>query len=119
MTDKLAYFNLKDTSFDVDAHSIVRKISAQIVDMQDDAIVQCCIDIAKEAGIHDLILLDKKFVLDALREKIQGKGHARWKNVPHEQRSLLFFCSKCGTHSHFKTMYCSACGARMDGEADG
>lgn len=44
--------------------------------------------------------------------------HARWKNVPHVQRSLLFFCSKCGTHSHFKTCYCSRCGAQMDGESD-
>ena len=40
--------------------------------------------------------------------------HARWKSVPHVQRSLLFMCSNCGTHSHFKTNYCSDCGARMD-----
>lgn len=73
MTDKLAYFNLKETSFDMDECTIIRNISAQIVDMRDDAIVEACVDFAKQAGIHDLILLDKKFVLDALREKIQGK----------------------------------------------
>lgn len=73
MADKLAYFNLKETSFDMDELTIIRNISAQIVDIRDDAIVEACIDFAKQAGIHDLILLDKKFVLDALREKIQGK----------------------------------------------
>lgn len=73
MVDKLAYFNLKETSFDMDELTIIRNISVQIVDMRDDAIVEACIDFAKQAGIHDLILLDKKFVLDALREKIQGK----------------------------------------------
>ena len=45
--------------------------------------------------------------------------HARWKQVPLNVGCLVFMCSKCGTHSHFKTNYCSDCGARMDKEKTG
>ena len=121
MVDKLAYFNLKETSYDMDTNSIIRKITAQIVDMHDDAIVQACIDAAKKAGIHDLILMDKKFVLDALLEKIQRSKHGYWR----EENSWIR-CSACGTYEtkydHLGNMndfdYCPSCGARMDGEGN-
>ena len=67
-------------------------------------------------------LNERDFAADTVRNitalDLAPVVHARWKNVPHVQRSLLFFCSKCGTHSHFKTQYCSNCRARMDGDAD-
>ena len=71
MTDKFIHLHLNDIEYDMDAYSIINKIKAEIVDVYDDVIVQACIDAAKEEGIHDLYLLDKKFVMDALREKIQ------------------------------------------------
>ena len=42
---------------------------AKLTDMKNEAIVQECIKAANEAGITDLFLLDRQFVLDAIREK--------------------------------------------------
>ena len=71
MTNKLMHFHLKDIEYDMDTYSLINKIEAEVVEMHDDVIVQACIDKAKEEGVHDLYLLDKEFVIDALREKIQ------------------------------------------------
>ena len=73
--------------------------------------------VPKEDDVYDDPLRKEKH--DALSMAIaqlssHTGAHARWKSVPHVQRSLLFMCSNCGTHSHFNTNYCSDCGARMD-----
>lgn len=52
-------------------YDITRKMAAQILDMQEKVIVDAVIECAQENGVDDLYLLDKKFVLDALREKIE------------------------------------------------
>ena len=51
-----------------------RNICVQVADMLDNDIMDCIIDLAKENGITDLVVLDKKFVLDALREKMEREG---------------------------------------------
>lgn len=71
MTDKFVHLHLKDIEYDMDEYTIINKIKAQVVEVYNDVIVQACIDAAKEEGVNDLYLLDKKFVIDALREKIQ------------------------------------------------
>lgn len=52
------------------AMQIVQKIHAQCVDMTEKAIVEAITRTAKEAGITDLYLLDKKFVVNALKKAI-------------------------------------------------
>lgn len=55
----------------------VQNISVQLIDMRDKAIYSEVIEAAREAGIDDLYLMDKQFVLDALREKLERKGYGR------------------------------------------
>lgn len=44
-------------------------IAAVVEDTKEKAIIQAVLDAARAAEVTDLYLLDKKFVLDALREK--------------------------------------------------
>ena len=46
-----------------------RKIAAVVAETSDDAIVNAILDVAKEHEVTDLYLLDKAFILDAIREK--------------------------------------------------
>lgn len=52
-------------------YNIEAKIAAKIVDMAEEAVVQAVIDEARRAGITDLYLLDKRFVTEALMEKLE------------------------------------------------
>ena len=47
------------------------KISCQAADDIDGEIAHACIEAARKEGVHYLALLDKQFVLDALREKAE------------------------------------------------
>lgn len=49
----------------------VKRIMAQVADLSDQAIYNAIKKAAQEAGVTDLYLMDKKFVLDALREKLE------------------------------------------------
>ena len=49
---------------------ITMKIHVEITDKTNQAIVDAVVEAAREAGITDLYILDKKFVIDALCEKI-------------------------------------------------
>lgn len=53
----------------------ISKISAIVADMTDEAIYQAIIKMAREEGITDLYLMDKKFVFDALKEKLEKISH--------------------------------------------
>lgn len=46
------------------------KVQAAVIDMTDQLIVKAITEEAKAAGYTDLYLMDKKFVLDAIREKL-------------------------------------------------
>lgn len=65
--------SLKPIDFDSIAgtYEITRKIAAQMIEKIDDEITRCIIDTAKEEGITDLYLIDKNFVISAIREKIE------------------------------------------------
>lgn len=52
----------------------VRNVGIQFASMLDDELMNSVINLAKENGITDLVVLDKKFVLDALREKMEREG---------------------------------------------
>lgn len=47
------------------------KIACQAADDIDGEIAHACIEAARKEGVHFLALLDKQFVLDALREKVE------------------------------------------------
>lgn len=44
--------------------------AAQMVEKTDEVLIQAIIESAKEAGVTDLYLLDKKFILEAIQEKM-------------------------------------------------
>lgn len=52
----------------------VAHIAAQVVDATDTAIVNAIIAAAREAGITDLYLIDKEFIVEAIREGIDRKN---------------------------------------------
>ena len=49
---------------------IVARFKAELVDMEDKAIVDAVIKAAQEEGITMLYLLDKQFIMEAIREKL-------------------------------------------------
>ena len=65
------------TSFEDTALHFAKNIVARVIDMRDQAIYNEIIKTAREAGIDELILMDKQFVLDALREKLEREGYGK------------------------------------------
>lgn len=65
------HYHLREPELDFELNTITQRIYTEVVDMYDDAIVQACVRAAKEAGLTDLVLLDKRFVLEALIEKME------------------------------------------------
>lgn len=53
------------------------QLAARVMEMSDEVIVNACVDAAREAGITDLYMLDKKFVIDALTEKLERAARER------------------------------------------
>lgn len=51
-------------------HAFMVNVAAKVTDMTDKMIVDACIEAAKEAGITDLYLIDKTFLLEAIRGKL-------------------------------------------------
>ena len=54
-----------------DAYELSLKVGAMLVDMTEQAVVQECIKAAEENGFTRLCLIDKKFIVDAIREKME------------------------------------------------
>lgn len=55
---------------------IVCRFKAEVVDMENKAIVDAVIRAAQEDGITTLYMLDKDFILSAIREKLMRDGGA-------------------------------------------
>ena len=49
----------------------IHKIMASVVDIKNETIVKAVIDTARSEGIDDLIVLDKEFVLRAIRNELE------------------------------------------------
>lgn len=56
-----------------DIYERITKIKAKVIDMADEAIYQAIIEEAKEAGVTDLFLIDKEFVLTALTNEMKRR----------------------------------------------
>ena len=54
-----------------------QNIAVQLIDMQNRMLYNEVVRTACEAGIDDLYLMDKQFVLDALREKLEREGYGK------------------------------------------
>ena len=67
---------LESPGFDLDdaLRICTSKAAAQVADMTDQIIVDAIIDVARAEGITDLYLIDKKFIMDAIREKMKREG---------------------------------------------
>ena len=52
-------------------YSIQSKIYVDMINRHEAAIYEAIVKEAKEAGINDLYLLDKEFIISAIREKIE------------------------------------------------
>lgn len=52
-------------------YSITSKIAAGITDTTDKTIMDAIVRAAEENGVSDLYILDKQFVFDAIREKME------------------------------------------------
>ena len=70
-------FNQPAVSRDDASYTITQKIVATCQDLTDKAIVAACIECAKAEGVTDLYLLDRRFVLDALKEKMEREKEAQ------------------------------------------
>ena len=56
----------------------VDNFMVQVIDMKDKAIVDAIIRTATEEGVGEIVLIDKKFVLEAIKEKLErerGEDH--------------------------------------------
>lgn len=52
-------------------HYTVANIAAQVADMTDTVVTETIIHAAADAGITDLYLMDKTFILEAIQEKME------------------------------------------------
>ena len=68
---KMIHVCPNEPDFDLQFFTVTERICAEAVDIQNEAIVAACIRAAREAGITQLYLLDKQFVAEAIREKIE------------------------------------------------
>lgn len=55
-------------------YSLLTKIKVEVIDKTDRAIVDAIVKAAREAGVADLYLLDKQFILEAITEKMEREG---------------------------------------------
>lgn len=55
-------------------HTVTATMVAKVADTRDRAIVEAIIQAAEEEGVRDLYILSRRFVFDALREKMEREG---------------------------------------------
>lgn len=75
-----------EPDFDLQAFTVTERICAELVDVRNEAIVAACIRAAREAGITQLYLLDKRFICEAIREKIERETEQEEEHDPRECR---------------------------------
>lgn len=65
--EELTYSNFEDTPL----YTMTEKLVVQAVDRREQAITDEIIRVAKEAGVTELYLLDKQFIVEAIKEKME------------------------------------------------
>lgn len=73
MFKEMQSFRLNDPVVDVSEMTVTFHFAAEVCDLADDAIRDAVVKAAQEAGITELYLLDKQFILEAIRDKLREK----------------------------------------------
>lgn len=103
-----------DTTFDSSVNRVTQKLCVQFLDEYDDYIVSQIANTAKENGVSELAVLNKKVIIDALNKRMPKKPVDLAKN------ELYGNCAGCGRVVHVGNRYCDQCGQKLDwGEEDG
>lgn len=75
MEHKLRVYDLNDPNVDLGTLSMSHTFAAYLADMTDKAIVDAILQGARDAGINTLYLMDRDFVVSAIREKLEREGY--------------------------------------------
>ena len=75
----LKYVRIETPEFDIlnkenPIYQLTNKMAVLTAEAMDRAILDEIIKIAKAEGITDLIVLDKKFIVESIREKMEREG---------------------------------------------
>ena len=73
MFKEMQSFCLNDPVVNVNEMTVTFHFAAEVCDMADNAIRDAVVDAAQKAGITELYLLDKAFILEAIRDKLREK----------------------------------------------
>lgn len=73
MHKEMQSFCLNNPVVDVNEMTVTFHFAAEVCDMADNAIRDAVVDAARKAGITELYLMDKTFILEAIRDKLREK----------------------------------------------
>lgn len=73
MYKEMQSFCLNNPVVDVSEMTVTFHFAAEVCDMADNAIKDAVVDAARKAGITELYLLDKQFIIEAIRDKLREK----------------------------------------------
>lgn len=62
---------IKEPEWGCSLREYVDKFLVQVINMKDRAIVDAIVRTAREEGIGEIILIDKKFIVEAINEKLE------------------------------------------------
>jgi DNA-binding NtrC family response regulator len=60
-----------------DVQEITQKISAQVIDMTDNALIDAIVKAAYKEGVNDLFLIDKEFIISAIKHEMDFRKGVR------------------------------------------
>ena len=66
-------FCLCNPVVDVSEMTVTFRFAAEVCDLADNVIRDAVVDAARKAGITELYLMDKTFILEAIRDKLREK----------------------------------------------
>lgn len=70
----LQYMRIKSEEEMILDNSVVRKFACKVAESMDNKIMEKVIAIAKEEGYTDLMVINKEFVVEALKREMERRG---------------------------------------------
>ena len=88
---------------------LVQNIVVDMKDNLENKITEAIVEAAKEQGITDLIVLDKKAIVAALQKQVPKAP------IPfNPDKGFFYECSMCGRLVSKNMLYCSYCGQALE-----